>query len=947
MNIKRFFSLFLAFSTLFIMCFSASAANLGSIGGVTAQDLKFTPDGGGKFIYVNNNEGILRTHLTDTSNSAPEYIMKNTEMTPNRYSMYLSFINRTETRFETTNVIDEQGFDIEVDVELKAEKDSVFKINAIGFEVTDYDVFFKDGVLTKKDRPWSCLQAVADFTQRPVFEQSASAKYFPCAFEAKEVSVKKGNTVWLSEFIENYRPVPWLKGVQLLADVEIISGSAEINVAALRSDAKVGDRSRHNPDAAPGKYYRDRQYKGIADTLPSVSSNVLSYKIDDYFVGGTYLPVTVYNQYQPSGNTLTKWFTNLNPQEDIWSRDLCAESDMLSFKYIDDSKLDYYGQFIKENKKDNVWLFDVYHSDTTNWDGADITGYKKSEYIPNYPLTTERENSGYGCNLGNYGVATNYRLKIENTSGTTRYFNYHLKTTSDNIVNVKDKNGNYINDYAVTKGQSDTKLMETLACVPLLPNQTTEFTIEVTLPTNCAGGMENSFSVTDTETKIEFTKSETYPYLKEKNFTGTEYYKWEDGKLYTSPDNENFSEKKLDAKTTELFKNKWNDYEIRRAGKGYTARCSAYLDAPSLYSETLKYFNGIYILDENFNVTAQKQFDAFPVDVSYAFGKYYVTTRTGSFCSADGVNWKSFLSGFSVPVAPEADSKYAVAYKDKTMYVTLDGESFVPVKFSGNAPKYIDTIGKYFCYADGNKLYIAENPLFWSEIVFDGEITSIDLINGKIVINKTNTVSVPEIKNDISLCLNDTFVVPDASPVIESDRTLVPVRAVLEELGAHVDFNTSSRTVTASLGAKNVTLGIDGEIAYVNNTAYTLDAPPKIISDRTFVPIRFIAEALGLKVTWNEEQRIITVSNQNENTPSKESILPAFIPNGGMIPTENAATAVAKAVIAGLNLPEAPLSATLSENGEAWNITDANGEIILVLSKNDGRVLDFKMPVLD
>lgn len=944
---KRFFALLLCFTLIFALFVPVNAIKHEYFDGIYAQDLKFTPDGGGKFIYVNNNEGILRSHITDSSNPTPEYIMKNEGLSSDAYSLYLSFINRTETRFQTTNVIDEQGFDIELDVEFYAKESSVLKINAIGFSVTDYDTYFENGVLTKKDRPWSCLTAVSDYTGRPIYQQNSSVKYFPRKFTPQSIKLKKGDTVWLSEFIENYRSVPWLKGVQILADVQIISGTMDINIAALRSKAALGDRSAHVKNAHSGKYYRDRQYKGIADTLPSVTSDVLSYTIDEYFVGGTFLPVTVYNQFQPDGNTLNKWFTHLNPQEDIWSRDLCAESDMLSFKYKDSSKLDYYGAFVREPDKDDVWVFDCFHSDTTNWDGEEFTGYKKSEYIPNYPLTTARENSGFGCNLGNYGVKTNYHLKIENTSGKTRYFNYHLKTTSDNLINVRDINGIYLTPYTVTKGQTDTKVLDTLACVELPDGKTTEFILEVTLPTNCAGGMENSFSVTDIPTEIVFEETKASPYLKKSNFTGSEYYKWENGELFISPDNKTFTKQEIDVKTTALFENKWNDYEIRRAGKGYTARCSAYLDTPSLYAETLKYFNNLYILDENFNVISQKQFDFFPIDVSYAFGKYYVSTKNGNFYSKDGVNWNEFLSGFSVPLFAE-NKNIAVAYKDKTLYITENGESFTPIIFAKNAPKYVDTIGEYFYYADKNELYLSENCVTWEKLTFEEDILSIGISNGKIVVNESKTIDIPKFKNEIMLNIKNKIVVPDVLPFISNNRTQVPVRALLENLGATVDFKADTREVKASLGEKEIALTIDSKTAKVDGKEITLDSPAVISNERTFVPLRFIAENLGFNVNWNPEERLIAVTEaKKEENPEFEELIPAPVLESGIIPDSETAKNVAFEILKGLGYDFKTLDVTSVKGGKAWNIKSPDFGLIMVISKENCEVLEFIEPTLN
>ena len=65
----------------------------------------------------------------------------------------------------------------------------------------------------------------------------------------------------------------------------------------------------------------------------------------------------VFNQYQPDGYVTDAWCTNLNPQDDIWSKDISVQSDLLTLTYKDDSKLDYYGSNVKEKEKNNLWEF--------------------------------------------------------------------------------------------------------------------------------------------------------------------------------------------------------------------------------------------------------------------------------------------------------------------------------------------------------------------------------------------------------------------------------------------------------------------------------------------------------------------------------------------------------------------------------------------------------------
>ena len=96
---------------------------------------------------------------------------------------------------------------------------------------------------------------------------------------------------------------------------------------------------------------------------------------------------------------------------------------------------------------------------------------------------------------------------------------------------------------------------------------------------------------------------------------------------------------------------------------------------------------------------------------------------------------------------------------------------------------------------------------------------------------------------------NDVVNVPDAAPYIANDRTYVPFRALGEALGAEVEWDNDARTVTYTLGKTEVVMTI-GETTYtVNGEEKTMDVAPEITNDRTYVPVRFVGEALGFKVT--------------------------------------------------------------------------------------------------
>lgn len=98
-------------------------------------------------------------------------------------------------------------------------------------------------------------------------------------------------------------------------------------------------------------------------------------------------------------------------------------------------------------------------------------------------------------------------------------------------------------------------------------------------------------------------------------------------------------------------------------------------------------------------------------------------------------------------------------------------------------------------------------------------------------------------------------------PKIENDRTLIPIRAVIEGLGAQIDWDSETRTIEINKNGIEITLMIDSTSALVNGAVAYLDAAPKIENDRTLVPLRFISENLGSKVDWDEETTTVIITD--------------------------------------------------------------------------------------
>ncbi len=110
-----------------------------------------------------------------------------------------------------------------------------------------------------------------------------------------------------------------------------------------------------------------------------------------------------------------------------------------------------------------------------------------------------------------------------------------------------------------------------------------------------------------------------------------------------------------------------------------------------------------------------------------------------------------------------------------------------------------------------------------------------------------------------SVILNNQKLGFEVPPIIENGRTLVPLRAIFEAMGATVTWNDTTNTITATKGSTTVILPIGSTAPTVNGEVYKLDVPAKIIDNRTLAPLRFVGEAFGGNVGWDENNSTIYI----------------------------------------------------------------------------------------
>lgn len=122
----------------------------------------------------------------------------------------------------------------------------------------------------------------------------------------------------------------------------------------------------------------------------------------------------------------------------------------------------------------------------------------------------------------------------------------------------------------------------------------------------------------------------------------------------------------------------------------------------------------------------------------------------------------------------------------------------------------------------------------------------------------------------VKVVLDDEMMTFDVEPTIINDRTMVPFRAIFEQMGATVTWDEENNTAGGQLDETTVSLPIDSTTAYVNGKPVELDVAATVIDDRTLVPLRFIAENFGATVKWDEETRTAKITSGPVNTILKD-----------------------------------------------------------------------------
>lgn len=101
-------------------------------------------------------------------------------------------------------------------------------------------------------------------------------------------------------------------------------------------------------------------------------------------------------------------------------------------------------------------------------------------------------------------------------------------------------------------------------------------------------------------------------------------------------------------------------------------------------------------------------------------------------------------------------------------------------------------------------------------------------------------------------------------PVVQDGRVLVPLRDIFENLGARVDYDRAERTIVARRDGTRVHMRIGSDRARVDGQPVRLDVPAMTIGGATMVPLRFVSEALGATVNFNQRRNVVRINDRDQ-----------------------------------------------------------------------------------
>ncbi len=197
------------------------------------------------------------------------------------------------------------------------------------------------------------------------------------------------------------------------------------------------------------------------------------------------------------------------------------------------------------------------------------------------------------------------------------------------------------------------------------------------------------------------------------------------------------------------------------------------------------------------------------------------------------------MKEFIIPSSVESIESYAFSLNSELESVVIPA-----------SVKKIDTNRPFFRCENLKDIYYMGTKSEWDSIEFKGD----EPLHNTAVIHFAD-----EKTNEITIRVNGGKITTDAPAYIKAGRTMVPLRAIFEALGAAVSWDDATKTVTGARAGEKITLTIGDNKLYKNGEKIILDTPAEINMGRTMVPVRAVSEAFGAAVLWDDAYKTVRI----------------------------------------------------------------------------------------
>ncbi len=140
--------------------------------------------------------------------------------------------------------------------------------------------------------------------------------------------------------------------------------------------------------------------------------------------------------------------------------------------------------------------------------------------------------------------------------------------------------------------------------------------------------------------------------------------------------------------------------------------------------------------------------------------------------------------------------------------------------------------------------------------------TLIPILSAALLLTST---PISAVDSTISVTVDGAAVdFPDQKPIIQNDRTLVPIRFIAESLGYDVEWDSIENAAVIDDGRVKLWIGTDK--AELDGELVTLDTSSVLVNDRTMVPLRAVAETLDCTVDWITKTKTVQITSGTETS---------------------------------------------------------------------------------